>query len=530
VPTVTHLTRISARRPARALLALGLALGACAPAAPGSSPAPATPSTPAAVLTAATPPAVQREFRGVWVASVANIDWPSRRGMPADSQRMELIALLDRAASMRLNAVILQVRPAGDALYASALEPWSEYLTGEQGKAPAPLYDPLEFAVTEAHRRGIELHAWFNPYRARHPSALSPVSATHLSRRRPELVKAYGRHLWMDPGEADVQNHTVAVVLDVVRRYDVDGVHLDDYFYPYSENDSAGRAIPFPDDVSWRRYVDGGGRLSRDDWRRNNVDRLVERLHNEIPRVKPWVKFGISPFGIWRPGYPAQIRVAFDPYSGLFADSRKWLREGWLDYFTPQLYWPIAQTNLSYPVLLNWWIGENVHNRHMWPGNFSSRILTSERNRWMPSELLGQVYVTRGRPGATGNVHFSMKVFMQNPDSLVEKMTNEAYAEHALIPATPWLGGATPRRPAASLEASGSGGGMVRMEAAGGAAPTWWVVQSRYGDRWRTEVLPGGARTHAVPAGPAEQPLRAVAVSAVERLGRQSEPLILTVP
>src|SRR5688500_11537583 len=234
-------------------------------------------------------PAVAREFRGAWVASVANIDWPSRPGLTSEQQQAELLALLDRAAQLRLNAVILQVRPAADALYASRLEPWSEYLTGEMGKAPVPFYDPLAFAVDEAHKRGLELHAWFNPFRARHASARSPVSADHVSRTRRTLVQQYGRSLWLDPGEPDARQYSLRVIMDVVRRYDIDGVHIDDYFYPYRERDGAGRIITFPDDPSWRRYRRSGGRLTRDDWRRRNVDLFVEAVYTAMKREKPLV-------------------------------------------------------------------------------------------------------------------------------------------------------------------------------------------------------------------------------------------------
>ncbi|HEX8691067.1 MAG TPA: family 10 glycosylhydrolase [Longimicrobium sp.] len=493
-------------RPPLALLPLALAAG-CAPNRPGARP-----------LLADAPPPVMREFRGVWVASVANIDWPSRPGVPADSARIELVGMLDRAVALGLNAVILQVRPAADALYPSELEPWSEYLTGEQGRAPDPLWDPLEVAVAEAHRRGLELHAWFNPYRARHPSAKSPQAPTHLSRTRPELVKEYGRYLWMDPGEPAVQDHSIRVMLDVVRRYDVDGVHIDDYFYPYPERDSAGRTVDFPDEPSWRRYVASGGRLSRDDWRRRNVDEFVRRLYGEIKREKPWVKFGISPFGIWRPGYPPQITTGFDQYAMLYADARRWLREGWMDYFTPQLYWPIAQTGQSYPVLLDWWVEENVMGRHLWPGNFTSRTWEGNPTPWPASEVLGQIYVTRGRPGATGNVHFSIKAFWIDRDSLSERLAREAYREPALVPSSPWLSRARPGRPRATLVRDAASGRLtVALEPGGGPAPFRWVVQSRAADRrWTTEVIPGWMREHALPAG-----AEVVAVSAVDRLGNE---------
>ena len=330
------------------------------PATKPSSPAARAPAVPAVSLRA---PEVAREFRGVWVASVANIDWPSKRTLTTAEQQAELIALLDQAAALKLNAVLFQVRPAADALYQSSIEPWSEYLTGAQGRAPVPFWDPLAFAVREAHARNLELHAWFNPYRARHTDAKSPLSRSHIAKTNPSLVKKYGGYLWMDPGERVVRERTIRVVLDVVKRYDIDGVHIDDYFYPYPETTRRGRPIPFPDDVSWKRYRNGGGKLTRADWRRQNVDQLVEALHDGIHKVKPWVRFGVSPFGIWRPGYPAQVR-GFDAYEQIYADARKWLREGWLDYFTPQLYWPTTKAAQSYPVLLQWWAEENAQGKH----------------------------------------------------------------------------------------------------------------------------------------------------------------------
>jgi uncharacterized lipoprotein YddW (UPF0748 family) len=233
---------------------------------------------PAPAAAADMPPSPRREFRGAWVATVGNLDWPSRPGLPTREQQAELIALLDRAARLRLNAIIFQVRPMADALYASKLEPWSEYLTGKLGQAPDPAYDPLELAVREAHARGLELHARFNPYRAWHPSATSPAPAGHLVKSRPDLARPYGKHYWLNPTHKDVPDHVLKVILDVVRRYDVDGVHIDDYFYPYVEKDAEGRPIPFPDDDTWGAYREAGGTLGRDDWRRDAVNRFVERL------------------------------------------------------------------------------------------------------------------------------------------------------------------------------------------------------------------------------------------------------------
>ncbi|MEP6662905.1 MAG: family 10 glycosylhydrolase, partial [Verrucomicrobiota bacterium] len=221
------------------------------------------------------PPKVLREFRAAWVPSVGNSEWPSKRGLPVAEQKAELIAILDRAEKMNLNAIILQVRPACDALYASKIEPWSEYLTGAMGQAPSPFYDPLAFAVTEAHRRGLELHAWVNPFRARTKLAGSPISSNHVIKKHPGWIIDYGKYLWLDPGQKTAQDYSLSVILDIVNRYDIDGLHMDDYFYPYIEKDEAKKNIPFPDDASWQAYQAAGGKLSRGDWRRQNVNTLV---------------------------------------------------------------------------------------------------------------------------------------------------------------------------------------------------------------------------------------------------------------
>lgn len=464
-------------------------------------------------------PEPQREFRGVWVATVANIDWPSKPGLSTEQQKTELLAILDRCVALNLNAVVLQVRPACDALYASSLEPWSEFLTGEMGRAPEPFYDPLTFAVEEAHRRGLELHTWFNPYRARHFEGKSAISRDHISRTHPELVRQYGRYMWLDPGEPEVQNHSLRVFRDVVRRYDVDGVHIDDYFYPYKENDAAGKPIPFPDDPSWQRYVKSGGKLGRDDWRRQNVDLFIERLYRTIKEEKSWVKVGISPFGIWRPGYPAQIK-GFDQYAELYADARKWLLNGWVDYFTPQLYWRIDPPDQSYPVLLKWWSEQNPKGRHLWPGNYTSRA--GGAGAWPPEELVNQIAVTRRQPGATGNVHFSMKSLMPANSPLPQRLAAESYAEPALVPASPWLHDQAPRKPRLHVRRDREGGPLVLGWRPGGSERPWlWVVQCRAGGQWRTDILPGDRTSLSLDA---KDTVDVVAVSAVDRLGNKSRP------
>jgi uncharacterized lipoprotein YddW (UPF0748 family) len=489
---------------------------------PESVPAPGRAAPVRAVASAEAPP-LGREFRGVWVASVANIDWPSKRTLSTAQQQAELIALLDRAAALKLNAVLFQIRPAADALYASKIEPWSEYLTGAQGRAPVPLWDPLEFAIREAHARHLELHAWFNPYRARHTDARSPLARTHIARTNPSLVKPYARYLWMDPGEPAVRARTLRVVLDVVKRYDVDGVHIDDYFYPYPENDRRGRAIPFPDDRSWKRYVREGGDLSRADWRRRNVDLLVQALDEGVHKAKPWVRFGISPFGIWRPGYPAQVR-GFDAYEKLYADARKWLREGWVDYFTPQLYWPTTKREQAYPALLDWWVNENVMGRHMWPGNFTSRAGGVGSGAFSVGELVEQIRVTRLQDGATGNVHFSMRSFLTNQAGMNDTLLVGPYASTALVPATPWLKAAAPPLPVARLTETTTGTRLL-LRTIGTPAPWQYVVQLRTDTAWITMVVSGSTTSWTIPTGTSPT---AVSVVSLNRVGTQSAPVTLS--
>ncbi len=462
------------------------------------------------------PPSVGREFRGVWVASVDNIDWPSRRGLSTAAAKRELITLLERARAAGLNAVIFQVRPAGDALYASKLEPWSEYLTGRQGVAPKPAWDPLAFAVQEAHARGLELHAWFNPYRARHPSATGPLSSRHLTRRRPELVKTYGTHLWMDPGEPAVREHTVRVILDVVTRYDIDGVHLDDYFYPYKERGPGGGLADFPDARSYARYLSSGGTLARDDWRRDNVDQLVQELYHRIHETKPGVKFGVSPFGIWRPGFPDQIR-GFDAYTELYADARKWLREGWVDYFAPQLYWPVAQQAQAYPVLLRWWAEQNVFGRHLWPGNHSNRVGEQSRTPWRTSEIVSQVAATRAEAGAGGNIHFSAKVFLENRDSIATRMARQSYGAPALVPPSPWLAVAPQGAPRVVIRRDDGGAMTARITPSGSELPRWWLVQVRLASGvWSSTLVRGQDRDVPIAAAADRIAVRAVDGAAIE--------------
>lgn len=454
-------------------------------------------------------PPTPREFRGLWVASVSNIDWPSARGLPVQQAKDELLSLLDRAAAARFNAVILQVRPAADALYKSSLEPWSEYLTGQMGKPPAPPWDPLEFAVAEAHRRGLELHAWVNPFRARHAEAKGPASDDHVSRKQPAIVVTYGRSMWLDPGQSAARRHSLNVLLDIVRRYDIDGLHLDDYFYPYKERGRDGTLLDFPDAASYEAYRKSGGRLSKGDWRRKNINDFLKTLYAEVKRAKAWVKVGISPFGIWRPGYPAVVD-GFDPYLSLYADSRLWLRQGWLDYFTPQLYWKTDAPRQPFVPLLTWWESQNVRHRHLWPGLNASNGA---------SEIVAQIRATRQIVRDDGVVLWhSRSVF--GTGRVASTLTATMFDRDALVPACPWLSVRTPKRPNLSVSAEqGQAAALATWSAPDGAEASLWVVKIRTDGRWTTQVIPRDFTSQTLPPG-----WESVAVHLVDRYDNESPP------
>jgi uncharacterized lipoprotein YddW (UPF0748 family) len=489
------------------------------------------------------PPAAPREFRAAWVSTVANIDWPSRKDLNVSQQRAEIIAIVNRAKELNLNALILQVRPSADAIYPSAIEPWSEFLTGEQGRAPSPFYDPLKLWIDEAHERGIELHAWFNPYRARHIAAKSPMARNHIGVTNPAVVKSYGGYLWMDPGEAAAAKQTLDVVLDVVRRYDVDGVHIDDYFYPYPvpvAGSTSTTATPpaeqdFPDDAAWQAFVKSGGKLNRADWRRQNVNALIERMHEGIHREKQWVKFGISPFGLGKPDRrPAGI-VGFSQYDKLYADVELWLSKGWLDYLAPQLYWPIDQAPQAFGVLLDYWTRENTQSRHVWSGLYTSRIDATPKS-WQPQEIVNQIKLVRTRaqavPTTRGQIQFSMVTLMQNRKSIGDELKAQLYSAPALIPATPWLESAAPPAPQIMLEQRKN----VRVKITPGninsaaQSATTFAIWAKYGNdktaQWQFSVLPAVVKNASIEtellSATSAGTLSAVVVSAISRAGNES--------
>jgi uncharacterized lipoprotein YddW (UPF0748 family) len=442
-------------------------------------------------LAAPPPPLPARELRGSWVATVRCVNWPREPGLPVEKQKAQLLEIIEHAAGLRLNCLIFQVRPAGDAMYRSEIEPWSPWLTGEIGKAPSPMWDPLEFAVAESHKRGIELHAWFNPYRALATTERFTPKGTHIVAQHPEWTMRYGIDTWMNPGEPGVRDRAKAVMLDVARRYDVDGIHMDDYFYPYPVKGANGELVPFPDEKTYQRYRDGGGTLELAAWRRQNVDELVRQTYTELKALKRWVKFGISPFGLWRPGFPPGTGGGLDPYEDLGADSLKWLQSGWLDYLAPQLYWPIEPAQLSFTTFYDWWQKENVMQRHIWPGMALDRI-GKDRG---PGEILRQLSVVRSKTTAQapGHLHWSFGILKEDRSKIATITRQRAYQLLAIPPVSPWLGALSLPAPVVQRQTAATGNAL-RWNMADTrwlGQVRWWVIQVFSKGQWSTEkVLP----------------------------------------
>lgn len=439
------------RRDAIRAIAAGSALAACAP------------MRALAEGHASTLPGLPREFRAAWVATVNNIDWPSAPGLPVRAQRDEIAMVIEAAARAGLNALILQVRPTADAFYQSHREPWSAFLTGRQGRAPVPSYDPLEVWIDEAHRAGLDLHAWVNPFRVRHPKSIGRDAPTHISNRRPDLVRTVGPYQWLDPGDPAARDEAMRVTDDLQTRYPIDGVHMDDYFYPYPQKDK-----PFPDERTYRDHKGAhGSGLNLPDWRRGNINAFIEQTARLVRARRPGAVFTVSPFGIWRPDNPPGVK-GFDAYAGLYADSRRWLREGTVDALMPQLYWPIESSGQPFVPLLDWWTRQNTAGRHLWPGLYLTRILPTRAKEvsWAPDQIVRQIETVRTKRDATGFALFSMVGLTENRRGIADDL-RALNAVPAFVPPSPWAGGRPPGAPTAALE-----GSTLRLALPRGGAPT----------------------------------------------------------
>jgi len=366
------------------------------------------------------------------MASVANIDWPSKPDLAVEDQKKEFVKLLEMHHANGMNAVIAQVRPCADAFYPSRYEPWSKWLTGKIGRSPQPYYDPLKYMIEEAHARGFEFHAWFNPYRAAMDVEKNGLDSSSLAFRQRDWFLKYGNNLYFDPGLPQARVHTVNVIMEVVNQYDVDGVHFDDYFYPYKIKD-----LEFPDTASFAEY--GKEFKEKSDWRRNNVDLLIKQLSDSIRSVKPHVQFGVSPFGVWRnqekDSTGSATKAGQTCYDDLYADILKWQKEKWIDYVIPQIYWSIGFEVANYKIIAEWW-NKNNYDIPVYIGQATYRINgTTKDERWKePTQLPKQIRLNRSLKNIHGSAFFSSKSFITNPLGINDTLTTNLYRIKSLPP------------------------------------------------------------------------------------------------
>ncbi|WP_352230329.1 glycoside hydrolase family 10 protein [Kitasatospora phosalacinea] len=475
------------------------------------------------------------QLRGVWIASVVNIDWPSAPGLPPERLRTDFLGQLDRAVARGLNAVFVQVRPTADAFWPSPYEPWSQWITGVQGQDPG--WDPLAFMVDAAHERGLAFHAWFNPYRVSMQPDVTALVPDHPARTHPEWTVSYGGKLYYNPGVPAARRFAQQAMLDAVRRYDVDGVHFDDYFYPYPVS---GR--DFPDDDAFAAY--GAGWEDRDAWRRHNVDLMVSEMRDLVRAARPEACFGISPFGVWRndtsdpAGSPTR---AFQSYDGLHADTRGWVAKGWLDYVAPQLYWHIGLAVADYGALAPWWAAQTAGtDTLLWIGQAVYKVADpAQPAPWQdPAELSRHLDLNATLPQVSGDILFSAKDTWTDRIGAVSRLRADHWQRPALVPLLPRLAdGAAPARPGVRVRRGGADGLEIGVRGGGdrvrdGArpAPFRYAVYRYDAAPGRDPVLDAAHLVAVVPAavGRFEEPEGArdawYVVTAVDRVGREGLP------
>ena len=378
-----------------------------------------------------------REFRGAWIATVENIDWPSSPNLTPEAQRQEFTAYVSSLRELGFNALIVQIRPSADAFYPSPSEPWSKDLTGEQGKPPNPFYDPLQFMIQTAHQHSMEFHAWINPYRALNNNDLTSVASNHPLKQHPEWFVKYGEKYYFNPSLPEVQNHIIQVLSDLVRNYDLDAIHLDDYFYPYRI-----QGEEFPDVLNHSQSSMAGYDLG--DWRRNNVNVLIYQLHKTIKSIKPYVQLGISPFGVWRnadkdPLRGSATKAGQTCYDDLYADVLFWMEQGWIDYVAPQLYFYLGHPLIDPEIAAQWW-ANNLHECNYYIGHALYRVGQDPHAAWQnPEEMPNQIKLARSMSGCQGSIYFSAKWFKDNLLGFSDSLKLEYYKRPALLPMPPKL-------------------------------------------------------------------------------------------
>ncbi|HMO33204.1 MAG TPA: family 10 glycosylhydrolase [Lacibacter sp.] len=404
----------------------------------------------------------KHELRAAWFTTFLNLDWPSTSGRTVQQVQDSVIRILDLYRQTGINAVYFQVRSECDALYPSNLEPWSAAVTGTQGVAPAGGFNPLQFVIDECRKRGIEIHAWFNPFRAvNNFNNINNYAASHIAKTRPDWLLAQGTLRILDPGIPDVRDYVIRVVMEVVRSYDVDGVHFDDYFYPYPSAGGSPTPPRFNDDATFA--ADPRGFADRNNWRRDNINLVIQRTNDSIRSAKPWVKFGISPFGIWRNqgSDPAGSATnGLQSFSDVFADSRKWIQEEWVDYLTPQLYWSIGFSVANYSVLVPWW-NQYGTTRHLYAGQAAYKVGADADANWNnPSQINNQVRLNRQNNRFRGSTFFRTRNLALNPLQFRDSLVQHVYTRPALLPTMPWRD-AHPPQPVSNLTAQVTAGSVT---------------------------------------------------------------------
>lgn len=488
-------------------------------------------AAPLAIPAAAQTPA-PAEYRSAWLTTVYGLDFPGGAGTNIANQRAKIVELINVADNTGCNAILFHVRGECDAMYYSNFEPWSRQLTGTEGTAPARPWDPLQFAIDECRRRGLEVEAWFNPFRGAGDADRSH-HASHPLHDMPQIVVRYDAadddYLWLNPGHPQTDDYNSAVIMDVVSRYDVDGFHFDDYVYPYE----VSTTWPFPDSAEYAQY---GGGLSLANWRRKNIDDFIDRLKDDVAAVpgKGHVRFGIAPFGIWRPGNPSGIS-GLDAYNVIYGDSRKWLQQGWVDYLAPQLYWGRAADGFNpqqdFDALLTWWSNptQNPLGRHVLGGISPSRIgSTSPAPYSAPytaQTLVNQVDFTRNLAAAKGNIHFRLAMLAENGGTgrggFSTLLKSSEYTSDATLPAATWMDGTAPLAPTVAWSGSSGAGYTLHWTRQGGEYPQWYIAYWQTNGTWSHSVLPDWQRSLALPGTGASAPAN-VAVCAVDRSGNRS--------
>lgn len=379
----------------------------------------------------------KREFRAAWIQSVNG----QFRGMPTEKLKQNLIGQLNSLQKAGINAIIFQVRPEADALYASRLEPWSRFLTGVQGKEPEPYWDPMQFMIDECHKRGMEFHAWINPYRTK-TTLKSELAPNHVYNIRPEWFVTYGDQLYFDPALPESRRHICMVVSDIVSRYDVDAIHMDDYFYPYPI-----KGKDFPDDASFARF--GGGFSNKGDWRRSNVNVLIKKLHETIREIKPWVKFGVSPFGIYRneSSDPLGSKTkGLQNYDDLYADVLLWAREGWIDYNIPQIYWHIGHPVADYETLVKWW-ARNTENRPLFIGqSVMNTVQNADPKNPSINQLPRKMALQRAYQTIGGSCQWPASAVVENAGKYRDALIAEYHKYPALPPVFDFMDNEAPAK------------------------------------------------------------------------------------